>query len=92
MRRVLQYLSDALAVALVGACVALVVLTPLLGLWGLARTVLAADEPAPHSRVAVVGDVEVYRVGVTTADGRVAECYVTGQGGIDCLEPVEDAW
>ena len=52
-----------------------------------------AHEPAPHNRVATVGDgIEVYRIGVPTADGRVAECLVTSLGGIHCFDQVEDAW
>lgn len=52
-----------------------------------------AHKPAPHNRVATVGDdIEVYRIGVTTTDGHVAECLVTSLGGIHCFDQVEDAW
>lgn len=36
--------------------------------------------------------VTVYRCGVPTADGRVAECLVTDAGEIHCHDVVEDAW
>lgn len=38
------------------------------------------------------GAVTVYRCGVPTADGRVAECLVTDAGAIHCHDAVEDAW
>lgn len=38
------------------------------------------------------GAVTVYRCGVPTADGRVAECLVTDAGEIHCHDAVEDAW
>ena len=38
------------------------------------------------------GVVTVYRCGMPTADGRVAECLVTDAGAIHCHDVVEDAW
>ena len=71
------------AVAMAVVCAALVILT---------SSLLDAPSPVPQGPVARVGDVEIYRVGVTTTGGRAAECYVTSAGGIHCLEPVEDSW
>ena len=95
MRAVMSRLTDILddygevllvSFVSVGLIIAALALPVLLG----SRAKLS---PAPHNRVATVGDgIEVYRIGVPTADGRVAECLVTSLGGIHCFDQVEDAW
>lgn len=53
-------------------------------------TAVWADRPS-HAKIGEVGGVTLYRTGIPTSDGLVAECVVTDRGGIWCRQPVQDS-
>ena len=79
-RRASAYLAALLALLLAVASVTVITMTEVL------------DEPRPHYMIGEVGGVRLYRTGIPTSDGLVAECIVTDRGGIWCRQPVRDAW